>query len=319
MECNRKCEANGRKTGGSVWSAGIPPAKIAESTPLLFLIHAAATVALPACSKLHLSKGIPLDPELKNSMMNEYSYRSGRLLIECSARSDQGMVRASNEDSFIADSQSNTFLVADGMGGHAAGEVASQIAASTVSELLSERNPKSNMEDVLRLAVQEANARVFETQRLKPEYRGMGSTLTVLICQADRYFLAHVGDSRAYRFRDSHLHQLTSDHSFVWPLYEKKLLTKKEISHHPKKNLITRSIGTQPEIEVDLQSDALLQGDVFLLCSDGLTDVLSDEDIQQILSSGGKNPQEISEKLIKTANSGGGPDNITVVVICIHS
>jgi PPM family protein phosphatase len=228
------------------------------------------------------------------------------------------MVRASNEDSFIADRSNYIFLVADGMGGHAAGEVASQIAASTVSNLLSKQNPKSNMEDMLRLAVQEANARVFEAQRQKPEYRGMGSTLTVLTCQDNQYFLAHVGDSRAYLFRDNTLCQLSRDHSLVWPLYEKGLLTKEELSHHPRKNLITRSIGTHNEVEVDLQNGALCEGDVFLLCSDGLTDVLSDKDIQHILSVGGKNHQEISEQFIQTANSGGGPDNITVVVACIH-
>lgn len=240
------------------------------------------------------------------------------MLIECSARSDQGMVRASNEDSFIADSQSKTFLVADGMGGHAAGEVASQIAASTVSELLSKRKPKSNVADALRIAVQEANTCVYETQKSKPEYRGMGSTLTVLLIPDHRYFLAQVGDSRAYLYRNRTLCQLSRDHSVVWPLYEKGLLTKEDISRHPRKNLITRSIGTHAEVEVDLQSDVVLEGDVFLLCSDGLTDVLFDKDIQKILSEGGKNPQEISERLVQAANSGGGPDNITVVVVRIN-
>jgi PPM family protein phosphatase len=227
------------------------------------------------------------------------------------------MVRPSNEDSFIADSQSKTFLVADGMGGHAAGEIASQIAASTVNELLSNRSPESNMEDVLYLAVQEANTRVYETQRLKPEYRGMGSTLTALTIRDNHYFLAQVGDSRAYLFRKKTLSQLSRDHSLVWPLYEKGLLTKEDLSRHPRKNLITRSIGTHNEVEVDLQSGSILEGDVFLLCTDGLTDVLSDKDIHKILSTASKNPQEISERLIQAANSGGGPDNVTAVVVGI--
>ena len=227
------------------------------------------------------------------------------------------MVRPSNEDSFIADSQSKTFLVADGMGGHAAGEIASQIAASTVNELLSKRSSESNVDDVLYLAVQAANTRVYETQRLKPEYRGMGSTLTVLTIRDNRYFLAQVGDSRAYLFRKKTLSQLSRDHSLVWPLYEKGLLTKEDLSRHPRKNLITRSIGTHTKVEADLQSGSVLEGDVFLLCTDGLTDVLSDKDIQKILSANGMNPLEISERLIQAANSGGGPDNITVVVVCI--
>jgi PPM family protein phosphatase len=240
------------------------------------------------------------------------------LIIEYGARSDQGMVRPSNEDSFIADSQSKTFLVADGMGGHAAGEIASQIAASTVNELLSKRSPESNLENVLHHAMQEANARVYETQRLKPEYRGMGSTLTVLTIRDHNYFLAQVGDSRAYLFRKKTLRQLSRDHSLVWPLYEKGLLTKEDLSRHPRKNLITRSIGTHAKVEVDLQNGSILEGDIFLLCTDGLTDVLSDKDIQKILSAGGKNPQYISEELIQAANSGGGPDNVTVVVVCIN-
>jgi PPM family protein phosphatase len=262
---------------------------------------------------------IRLDPELKNSIMTEHiSCRGDRLRIDSDARSDRGMVRTSNEDSFIADSQSKTFLVADGMGGHAAGEVASQIAASTVSELLSKKKPESSVEDFLCLAVQEANKRVYETQKQKPEYRGMGSTLTVLTLPNNRYFLAQVGDSRAYLYRDKTLSQLSRDHSLVWPLYEKGLLTKEDISRHPQKNLITRSIGTHPEVETDLHSGALVEGDIFLLCSDGLTDVLSDKAIQQILSDGGRNPKEISEKLIEAANSGGGPDNVTVVVVCVN-
>jgi PPM family protein phosphatase len=228
------------------------------------------------------------------------------------------MIRTSNEDSFIADDQSKVFLVADGMGGHAAGEIASQITASTVNELLSKRAPESNLEDALSLAVREANTRVYETQKLKPEYRGMGSTLTALTVADNRYFLAQVGDSRAYLFRENALSQLSRDHSIVWPLYEKGLLTKEDISRHPRKNLITRSIGTHPEVEVDLKSDSVLEGDVFLLCTDGLTDVLSDQDIQQILSDGDKNLKEIGERLIQAANSGGGPDNITIVVVGVR-
>ena len=237
--------------------------------------------------------------------------------IEYGAQSDQGMVRTSNEDSFIADPQGHTFLVADGMGGHAAGEIASQIAASTVKELLSGRSPDSNMEELLQAAVQEANKRVFETQKLMPEYRGMGSTLTVLAILDGCYFLAQVGDSRAYLFRNKSLSQLSRDHSLVWPLFEKGLLSKDDISRHPQKNLITRSIGTHPDVDADLQSGPLLEGDVFLLCSDGLTDVLSDHDILQILSSTGTNPQEASEKLIQAANFGGGPDNVTVIVVSV--
>lgn len=229
------------------------------------------------------------------------------------------MVRTSNEDSCIANLRSGIFVVADGMGGHAAGEIASQIAASTVEEVLSGRQRGSNMEDLLQTAVQKANSRVFETQRMKPEYRGMGSTLTVLTFLENRYYIAQVGDSRAYLFRDETLNQLTQDHSLVWPLFESGILAKEDLSRHPQKNLITRSIGTHSEVEADLQTGHVFEGDIFLLCSDGLTDVLSDQDISQIMSASDGDPQEISEILVREANSGGGPDNVTVVVVCLAS
>jgi protein phosphatase len=201
------------------------------------------------------------------------------------------------------------------MGGHAAGEIASQIAASTVKEVVSGRERGSNMEDLLELAVKKANTRVYETQRLKPEYRGMGSTLTVLAFMNHRYYVAQVGDSRAYLFRDNTLNQLTRDHSLVWPLFESGILAKEDISRHPQKNLITRSVGTHPEIEADLHNGTAREGDIFLLCSDGLTDVLSDRDILHILADTDNNPQQQSELLIGAAISGGGPDNVTVVVV----
>jgi len=237
------------------------------------------------------------------------------LRIEYGARSDQGRVRTSNEDYCIANPKSRMFLVADGMGGHAAGEIASQIAASTAEEVISDSRAGSVMEELLRAAVEEANRRVYETQQLKAEYRGMGSTLTLLAFRNNSYYIAQVGDSRAYLFRDNILTQLTRDHSLVWPLYETGILTKDDISRHPQKNLITRSIGTHPQVEPELQCGEALEGDIFLLCSDGLTDVLLDQDISRIISLGGNSPTTICGLLIDAANAGGGPDNVTTVVV----
>ena len=203
------------------------------------------------------------------------------------------------------------------MGGHAAGEIASHITASTVEEVISGNASGLNMEELLQLAVLKANTSVYETQKLRSECRGMGSTLTVLTFLNSHYYVAQVEDSRAYLYRNSALNQLTRDHSLVWPLFESGILTKDDISRHPQKNLITRSIGTQPQVEADLQNGPALEGDVFLLCSDGLTDVLSDRDILHVLSSADKSPQELSDLLVKAANSGGGPDNITAVVVCL--
>jgi serine/threonine protein phosphatase PrpC len=208
------------------------------------------------------------------------------------------------------------FLVADGMGGHAAGEVASRIAASTIEEILSSKEAtEEKPEELLRRAAEEANLRIFETQRERQEYAGMGSTLTALSFRNDHYYIAHVGDSRAYRLRDGVLDQLTRDHSLVWHLFENGVLQKEDLSSHPQKNLITRSIGPHPHVEIDLERGEAHNGDVYLLCSDGLTDVVSDNGIQTMLSDAKKTPQEIGEDLVKAAIQGGGPDNVTVVVL----
>jgi PPM family protein phosphatase len=237
------------------------------------------------------------------------------LHIEYGALSDRGKIRPANEDSCIADGINGIFLVADGMGGHAAGEVASRIAASTTAEIVMGDNGPSDPGRLLCHAVQQANRRVYENQKLNPEHQGMGSTLTALIFRSDRYFLAHVGDSRAYLLRDGSLSQLTRDHSVVWSLYESGALSKDAMSRHPKKNIVTRAIGTQQEIEVDLETGDARIDDIYLLCSDGLTDILSDQEIRTILADNADQPQRTGDLLVQTANSGGGPDNITVVVM----
>lgn len=236
--------------------------------------------------------------------------------IEFGIHTHKGRVRGSNEDSYAANPKSKIFVVADGMGGHAAGEIASQIAAATVEEMVgSRRHSGEELEETLRVAAQEANSRIYETQRKKPELAGMGSTLTMLSFRDGMYYIAHVGDSRAYLLRDDGLEQLTRDHSLVWHLFESGVLRKEELSSHPQKNLITRSIGPHPQVEVDLERGEAREGDIYLLCSDGLTDVLSDENIRKILGDGRKTPQQLGESLVNAANKGGGPDNITVVVV----
>jgi PPM family protein phosphatase len=237
------------------------------------------------------------------------------LRIHCGALTDQGKVRNSNEDYFIAEVQSKLFLVADGMGGHAAGEIASRMTAEKIEAVITGEDRESGMEDLLLRAVREANSIVYESQKITIQYRGMGSTLTVLTFSSDRHYVAHVGDSRAYLLRGTTLTQLTQDHSLVWPLYQSGVITKDEISRNPRKNLITRSIGTQPQVEAELHSGPALEGDIYILCSDGLTDVLSDDDIGRILLNEGKDPQQLSELLVEAAILGGGPDNVTVVVV----
>ncbi len=232
------------------------------------------------------------------------------------SQTNQGKVRTSNEDSFVADAEVGLFLVADGMGGHAAGEIASQIAASSVGEWVrSHREDGGPLVELLQNAAQQANSQVYEAQRADRALAGMGSTLTAVMFRQDRYCIAHAGDSRAYRLRKDALDQLTRDHSLVWPLYENGMLPKSELVRHPQKNLITRSIGSHPQVEIDVLEGTGLAGDLYLLCSDGLTDMVSEERIKEILSDPQKNPQEIANLLVEEANAEGGPDNITAVVI----
>jgi len=206
------------------------------------------------------------------------------------------------------------------MGGHAAGEIASQIAAATVDEYVASAARSSMPPDqILLAAAQEANARIYQTQRMKPEFAGMGSTLTALMILGEHYYVAHVGDSRAYLVRDSTISQVTRDHSLVWHLYETGMLRKDELSSHPQKNLITRSIGPHPQVEIDLEQGPTREGDTFLLCSDGLTDVVSDDNLRRILSDKERSPQQIGETLVAEANVRGGPDNITVVIVRVES
>jgi protein phosphatase len=237
------------------------------------------------------------------------------LHIRYGSQSDQGRIRTSNEDSFVVNGRNKLFLVADGMGGHAAGEVASHIASSTLQELLTTGSSQGDAAEALRFAAQAANARIYETQHQNPEYLGMGSTLTALMLRGGKYYIAHVGDSRAYLLRDATLDQLTRDHSVVWHLFESGVLRKEDLSKHPQKNLIIRSIGPHPQVDIDIEAGEARERDVFLLCSDGLTDMLTDEAIHKILSDASKAPQELAETLVSAANDGGGPDNITVVVV----
>jgi protein phosphatase len=240
--------------------------------------------------------------------------------IEYGSQSDQGRSRTSNEDSFKASGAKSIFVVADGMGGHAAGEVASQIAVSTVEDLMGRpEDAEDGADEVLLDAAQGANARVYASQNDNPELAGMGSTLTALTFRDGQYFIAHVGDSRAYRLRDGALEQLTRDHSLVWQLYESGVLRKEDLSSHPQKNLITRSVGPHPRIEIDLERGDVREGDIFLLCSDGLTDVVSDLRLHAVLTDPNRTPQQMCDTLVQLANDAGGPDNITAVIVRVVS
>jgi serine/threonine protein phosphatase PrpC len=229
-------------------------------------------------------------------------------IVDQAGRTDVGRQRHANEDSFLMDSP--LFAVADGMGGAKAGEVASQIAVDAFKKVLDEEVPP---EKRLEAVARGANRRIYEMAKADEARRGMGTTLTVALVGDQEVALAHVGDSRAYLLRDDRLEQLTRDHSLVAELERTGQLTPEAAEHHPQKSIITRALGPEPDVQVDTHTHAARPGDVFLLCSDGLTTMLSVDEVNASLRSSGS-LDEAAEALVRAANQSGGKDNITVVL-----
>jgi serine/threonine protein phosphatase PrpC len=222
------------------------------------------------------------------------------------AVTDTGRQRLRNEDAFVCEPP--LFAVADGMGGARAGEVAARLAATALEE--AERGG-----DVLGL-ITEANRRIWERSVTDPETAGMGTTVTAALVDGtgDKVTIGHVGDSRAYLFRDGELEQLTSDHSLVAELVEGGVLTPEEAEHHPQRSAITRALGTEPTVEVDVFAIDAVAGDLFLICSDGLSSMVDDETVASVIGDAGGDPARAAEALVAAANANGGQDNITVVL-----
>jgi protein phosphatase len=224
------------------------------------------------------------------------------------ARSDTGRKRRRNEDSYVCEPP--LFAVADGMGGAQAGEVASRLAAGTLREASTDGTPE---ERVVAL-IQEANRRVFREAGEDATRRGMGTTVTVALALDDRIVIGHVGDSRAYRIRSGELEQLTEDHSLVAELVRSGKLSPEEAETHPQRSVITRALGTDPDVDVDMFSTDTESGDVYMLCSDGLTGMVDDETILQLVERNRADLDAAAKALVGAANRGGGEDNITVVL-----
>jgi protein phosphatase len=230
------------------------------------------------------------------------------LIVEHIGRTDVGRQRSANEDAFVV--APPFFAVADGMGGAKAGEVASQLAADAFSgEGESGEAPEEQLSRILR----EANRRIYELAATDESRRGMGTTLTAAKVHDSEVSLGHVGDSRAYLMRDDKLEQLTRDHSLVAELERSGQLTPEAAEHHPQRSIITRALGPEPDVDVDTYTLAGRDGDVYLLCSDGLTGMLSDADVAAILR-GAASLDAAAEELVHAANQSGGKDNITVVL-----
>jgi protein phosphatase len=228
--------------------------------------------------------------------------------VEAGVATDIGRVRERNEDSFLAEPP--LFAIADGMGGHRGGAVASELALEKVEEL--SRAGKATLTDMVR----SANRAVFERSMSDRSVTGMGTTLTAVQVDDTGAHLAHVGDSRAYLLRAGALRQLTDDHTLVNRMVRAGEITREEADIHPHRNVLTRVVGTEPEVDVDVDDIPVMDGDRILLCSDGLTNMVSEDQIQAILEATPA-PQETADRLIKAANRAGGVDNITVVVLGI--
>lgn len=236
---------------------------------------------------------------------------------------DVGRRRESNEDDFLLEPGRGVYAVADGMGGHAAGEIASRLAIETLQEVLQRDDAAAKPMDAedaaewLRGAVVEANRRICDSIRLHEERRGMGTTVVALVHSGEAAVVGHVGDSRMYLLRGGELVRMTSDHSWVNEQVKLGLMNDDTAQRHPMRNIVTRALGSRPDVLVDLTSLQIRPGDVFLLCSDGLNTMLSDEQIHEAMLAHRRDPEAACRALVELANRHGGDDNVTVVVACV--
>jgi protein phosphatase len=234
------------------------------------------------------------------------------------ARTDVGMIRSGNEDNFAVDANGarGIFIVADGMGGHAAGEVASEMAVqiiqrelSAIVDLLSEEVTK-----LVANTLRKANRAIHDRTLTEVDKQGMGTTASVLLVSGSRYLIGQVGDSRIYLMRDGTLQQLTKDHSYVQEQVDAGFLTPEQARYHPYSNVITRCVGASPDVDPDTYRGEMRNGDIFLVASDGLTGMVDDRRLGQLLGSRAE-PERKVQALISEANGRGGLDNITAIIV----
>lgn len=241
-----------------------------------------------------------------------------------------GMVRSHNEDSIAADPEIGLAVLADGMGGYNAGEVASGIATALISsetrEAMVRQAPHRIDQEtgtnaatrMLREIIAKANTSIYQSANSQPQYAGMGTTLVVALLCDNQITIAHIGDSRCYRFREQKLEQVTRDHSLLQEQIDSGLLTKEAARRSQNKNLVTRALGIEPEVEAEIHTYPVQNGDIYLLCSDGLNDMVDDEDIEMTLGALGANLQLAADQLVQMANDNGGRDNVSVILIKVN-
>jgi len=246
--------------------------------------------------------------------------------ISISGITDTGLVRSNNEDTIGSDAELGLLVLADGMGGHKGGEVASAIAVDSILQELRKVLPETvsgkiddttgySLESMaVETAIRNANSHIYRTAQDNSHYEGMGTTVVVLLFYDNRITVAHVGDSRLYRLRDTLLEQLTRDHTLLQELVDRGFYTRKEARESLNKNLVTRAVGVNPTVDIDLLEDIALQNDLYLLCSDGLTDMISDDLIEDIQLNYKNDLEKMNQELIKQAKDHGGKDNVSVML-----
>ena len=246
--------------------------------------------------------------------------------IRAAQLTDVGRVREHNEDAIGANLDTGLLVLADGMGGYNAGEVASGIAVRTVLEFVGEacrREDRSALDPesrlmrqsiILRDAVARANKIIHQTAKSQPQCDGMGTTIVALLFHDNRVSIAHVGDSRIYRLRRGRFEQLTMDHSLLQELVDRGYYSQEEAARSTNRNYVTRALGVEPAVQVEVQEDHALPGDIYLMCSDGLPDMVEDEDIHLTISTFNANLEIVGQQLIQLSNDHGGKDNVSVIL-----
>ncbi len=247
--------------------------------------------------------------------------------LEIVSHTDPGMVRSHNEDSVASILDKGLVVLADGMGGYNAGEVASGMATTVLTtelrQLLEEHaphevDPKSGQkaaQKMLREQIAKANTSIYQASQSQPQYAGMGTTLVVALFYDNKMMVAHIGDSRLYRLRGEEFTQVTKDHSLLQEQIDAGMLSKEDARHSANKNLVTRALGIDPAVEAEIHEYDTQPGDIYLLCSDGLSDMVTDEDIGMALQALGANLELSAQQLVQMANDNGGRDNISVILI----
>lgn len=236
------------------------------------------------------------------------------------ATSDVGKAREINEDYFyisFPDDPVQLFILADGMGGYNGGEIASKLAVTTAKNYIlsnyeKSKESKETLLDLVKNSSQYANMVVYEKAKENADLSNMGTTLDVCLIYQNKAFISHIGDSRIYRMRKEFFRKLTKDHSYVQKLLDEGKITEEESKNHPKKNMLMKALGCTPFIEPDAMIKGFIKGDILLMCSDGLTNMVSEDEIQQIIK---ENPTDSTKLLVQKANDLGGKDNITAIII----